>query len=99
MCLSDSVPVELQAPSWVAHQGLGLGSSFCDCGASNLEPPTMGIAAALLPIVTAISLRWWQMRARLRTHDPLCQFGWFAADRVDNNNANMAIPLASLDLH
>ena len=35
------------------------GLFFCGCGSSNLEPPTMGIAVALLSIAAAIPLRWW----------------------------------------
>ena len=54
MCLLVGVVAKVQAPHWVAHQWLVLGSSFCDCDSSNFEPPTMVIVVALLSIVTAI---------------------------------------------
>ena len=59
----------------------------------------MGIAAALSSIAAAIPLRWWQMMARSKAHDPLRQFGWSTADQANNNIADAAIPLASLNLH
>ena len=98
MCLLDGVLIWVQAPRWVVHQRLVFVTSFSGPGASNLEPPTMGIAVALLSIATAIPLRWWQMMARSKAHDSLRQFGWSAADRAYNNVADMAIPLAPLNL-
>ena len=50
-------------------------------------------------IAAAILLRWWQMMARSKAHDPLRRFGWSTADRVDNNVADMAIQLGQLNLH
>ena len=73
--------------------------SFSGSSASNLEPPTMGIAVALSSIAMTISLRPWQIMACLKAHDPVCRFGWSTPDRADNNVANMAIPLAPLNLH
>ena len=58
----------------------------------------MGIAVALSSIAAAIPLRWWQMMARWKAHDPLRRSSWPAADRADNNVANMAIQLASSNL-
>ena len=62
MCLLVGVVAKVQAPRWVVCQRLVFSSSFCGCGSSNLEPPTMGIAVALLSIAAAIPLRWWRMR-------------------------------------
>ena len=59
----------------------------------------MGIVIALLSIVAAIPLRWWLTMARLKTHGPLRQFGWSAADQADNNASDMVIPMAPLNLH
>ena len=49
---------KVQAPSWEAYQELVFASSFRGCGSAYLEPPTMGIAAALSSIAAAIPLRW-----------------------------------------
>ena len=98
MCLLVGVVAKVQAPRWVACQRLVLGFSFCDCGSSNLEQPTMGIAVALSSIAVAIPLRWWLMMARSKAHDPLRRSAWSAADRSDNNVADMAIPLAPSNL-
>ena len=51
---------KVQAPPWEAYQEqeLVFASSFCGCGSAYLEPPTMGIAAALSSIAAAIPLRW-----------------------------------------
>ena len=57
MCLLVGVVAKVQAPRWVACQWLVLSSSFCGCGSSNLDPPTMGIAVALSSIAAAILLR------------------------------------------
>ena len=46
MCLLNDVPVEVQALRWVTHQWLVLGSSFCGCDLSNLEPADHGITIA-----------------------------------------------------
>ena len=59
MCLLVGVAAKVQAPRRVAFQWLVLCSSFCGCGSSNLEPPTMGIAVAMSSIAAAINLRWW----------------------------------------
>ena len=48
---------KVQAPPWESNQELAFASSFCDCSSSYLEPPTMGIAVALLSIAAAIRLR------------------------------------------
>ena len=79
----------VQAPPWWAYQQLVLGSSFCGCGSSKLEPPTMGIAVAQSSIAAAIPLRWWGMMARSKSHDPLRRSAWSAADRPDNKVADM----------
>ena len=73
-------------------------SSFSGSAASNNTPPTMGIAVALSPIATTIPLRWRRMMARSKARDLVRQFGWSAANQVDNNVADMAIPLAPLNL-
>ena len=62
---------KVQAPPWGTCQELVFASSFCDCSSSYLEPPTMGIAVALSSIAAASPLRWWQMVARWKAHDPL----------------------------
>ena len=98
MCLLDSVLVGVQAPHWVMHQRLLFASSFSGSGASKHAPPTMGITVALSSIATAIPLRWRQMMARSKAHDPVHRFGWSSADRADNSVADMAIPLAPLNL-
>ena len=56
MCLLVGVIAKVQAPRWVVCQSLILGSSFCGCDSSNLEPPTMGIAVALSSIAAAIPM-------------------------------------------
>ena len=43
-------------------------------------------------------MRWWQMLARLKAHDPLRRSLWSAADRTANNVANMAASLAPSNL-
>ena len=93
MCLLDGVHVGVQAPHWVVHQQLVLASSFSGCGAPNHAPLTMGIAVALLSIVTAILLRWCRIMACSKDRGPHRRFRWSAADRADNNVADMAIPL------
>ena len=98
MCLLVGVVAEVRTPRWVVYQPLVLGSSFCGCGSSKLEPPTMGIAVALSSIAAAIPLRWWRMVARSKAHDPLYRSAWSAADRPDNKVADMAIPLAPSNL-
>ena len=100
MCLLDDVLVGVQALCCVVHQQLVFASSFSGCGASNHEPPTMGIAVALLSILAAIYLRWSRMMARSRKpHDPSRRFKWPAADRADNKIYDMVIPLTPLHLH
>ena len=69
--------------------------SFSGSSASNLEPPTMGIAVALSSIATAIPLRWRQMMARSKANGPLCQFGWSATDQTDNNVAGVCTYLSN----
>ena len=86
--------VWVQAPRWMVHQRLVFASSFSGSGASNLKPPTMGIAAGLSPIAMTILLCRWQMMARLKARDPRHRFGWSADDWADNNVADMAILLA-----
>ena len=45
MWLLDGVLVEVQAPRWVVQQQLGLSSSFCDCGLSNLGGYSFALVA------------------------------------------------------
>ena len=52
-----------------------------------------------LSIATAIHLRWWQLRALRKAHDPFRQFEWSAVDRAANNHFEMDTPLAPLNLH
>ena len=59
MYLVDGVLVWVQALRLVVHQKLVFASSFSSSNASNLKPPTVGIAVALSSIVMAIPLRWW----------------------------------------
>ena len=73
-------------------------SSFSGSAASNNTPPTMGIAVALSPIATAISLRWWRTMACSKAHDPLRRSAWSVADQAVNNVANMATSLAPSNL-
>ena len=54
MCLLVGVAVKVQAPRWVVYQRLVLGSSFCGCGSSNLEPPTIRIVVALSSVAATI---------------------------------------------
>ena len=56
------------------------------------------VAVALSSIAAAIPMRWWRMMARLKAHNPLRRSAWSAADRPDNNVADMAIPLAPSNL-
>ena len=99
MCLLDGVLIGVQEPRWVVHQRLLFVSSLSGSGASNHAPPTVGIAVVLTYIATAIPLRWERMMARSKAHDPVYRFRGAAADRADNNVADMAIPLAPLNLH
>ena len=58
----------------------------------------MGITVALSSIVAVIPLRWWRMMACSKAHDPLRQSVWSAADRPENNVADVVIPLAPSNL-
>ena len=55
-----------------------------------------GIAIAFRSTVTVILVSWWQLVARLKTHDPRHQLGWSAADWVANNLFQMNASLAPL---
>ena len=57
-----------------------------------------GIAVAFRLIATAIPVRWWRLVAQWKGHNLRRQFGWSAADRADNNVADMAAPLAPSNL-
>ena len=48
-------------------------------------------------IVTAILLRWFQMRALWKTYDPFHYFGWPDADLTCSNAFKMAGPLATFN--
>ena len=71
MYLLYGVLAGVQALRWVVHQSFHFASTFSSSGASNLEPPTMGMAVSLLSITVVIPLRWRQMMARLKAHNPL----------------------------
>ena len=71
---------------------------FSGSGMSNHAPQTMGIAVALSYIATAIPLRWRQMMAHSKAHDPIRWLEWASANQTDNNVADMVIPLAPLNL-
>ena len=42
-------------------------------------------------------MRWWQLIALLKAHDPVHQFLWSATDRTDANAIEMAAPPSRFD--
>ena len=94
MCLLVDVFFRVRAPCWEVRQQLVFGSSFCGRSSSILEQPDHENTRRKSSFATATLLRRWQMRARLKAHDPLRRFAWSAADRPANNVANMAASLA-----
>ena len=51
----------------------------------------------LSPVATDIPLRWWQMTARSKTHDPFRRFAWSAANRAANNVFEMAALIGAIE--
>ena len=70
MCLLVSVLVKVQVPCLEVHQQRVFGSSFCRCSSPILEPPDHENTRRKSSFATAVLLRQWQMRARLKAHDP-----------------------------
>ena len=97
MCLFVGVVAKVQVPRWVACQCLLLDFSFCSSGSSNLEPPTMGIAVALSSIAVTIPLRWWQMMAHSKAHNPIRRFRWLTADWAANNLVKMMALVGAIE--
>ena len=83
MCLSDCVPVGVQAPSLAVHQRLHLSSSFCGSGSSNVGLPDHGNSRYFIVDCSGYS-------ACLKIHDPRRRFGWSAAGRVTTSAFEMA---------
>ena len=90
--------------SWGSSPVLGTatrGSStllFWWCWLAKSRATNHGNSHRSLCIAVAIFIGRWQMRSRMKAHNPLHRFGWSVADLTANNVLNMTASLAPSNL-